>query len=371
MQQSQQSRTGLIMAILVVSGLMVGAVVGLLIGWVFWPVDYVDTAIADLAPEYKDEYVVLVAYAYSVDGDLEKAQARLEELEVPNINQSLSAQIDRYIQEGQDEADIQVLVMLAHELGVTSPQMVAYLVTPTPTPTVTPLPTPTPTPTDTPIPATPTPIPPTDTPLPPPTDTPVPSTDTPIPPTSTPIPPTNTPRPKPTNTPKPKPTNTPKPTNPPAAKWTWTARLVGPGEDSQGCEVGTLMVRVTVVDANGSQVGGVWVYDRYSGQYRVTGHKGDDPYWGPGEAQFDYGSHGGGSMCIATGEGGPCESGFTRDLPCFWLPPIEDLHASGYCDQCCETGASLERCRELTNAGTCFQTGAGHFSWRVVFKRSW
>jgi hypothetical protein len=131
------------------------------------------------------------------------------------------------------------------------------------------------------------------------------------------------------------------------------------------------MVRVTVVDANGSQIGGVWVYDRYSGRYQVTGHKGDDPYWGPGEAQFDYGSGGGGSMCIATGEGGPCESGFTRDLPCFWLPPIEDMHSSGYCDRCCESGVSVEGCRQLTNERKCFPTGAGHFSWRVVFKRSW
>ena len=161
MEQSQQKRTGLIVALLVILGLTAGAVVGLLLGWVVWPVQYTDTAIADLAPEYKDEYILLVAAAFTTDGDLEKAQARLVRLEVPNINQSLSALIDRYILEGRDEAEIRALVALANAQGVISPNMVAYLATNTPIPTDTPLPTPTPLPTDTP---TVTPVPPTTTP---------------------------------------------------------------------------------------------------------------------------------------------------------------------------------------------------------------
>ena len=177
MEQSQQKRTGLIVAILVILGLTAGAVVGLLLGWVVWPVQYTDTAIADLATEYKDEYIVLVAAAYTTDGDLEKAQVRLARLEVPNINQSLSALIDRYILEGQDETEIRALVALANAQGMMSPNMVAYLATNTPIPTDTPLPTPTPLPTDTP---TPTPVPPTSTPIPP-TETPFPDTPTPLP----------------------------------------------------------------------------------------------------------------------------------------------------------------------------------------------
>ncbi len=231
MEQAQRKRTGLTVAVLVILGLMAGAVVGLVIGWVVWPVRFVDTSIADLAPEQKDEYMLLVASAYVTDGNLEKAQARLARLEVPNINQSLSALIDRSILEGQSEVDIRALATLANALGVVSPQMLAYLATPTPLPTDTPLPTPTPLPTDTPtatsLPPTDTAVPPTDTPPPQPTDTPPP------PPTNTPVPPTNTPKPQPTNPPKPQPTNPPKPTNtpqPPATKWTWTARLLGPGQ---------------------------------------------------------------------------------------------------------------------------------------------
>jgi outer membrane biosynthesis protein TonB len=366
MEQPKRNRTGLRVAILVILGLAAGAILGLLLGWVIWPVTYTDTAIAKLAPEYKNEYMLLVASAYASDGDLEKAQTRLAQLEVPNINQSVSALIDRSISEGWGQSDIRALAGLGHALGVSSPQMMAYLATPTPEPTDTPLPTSTPLPTDTP---TPTPPLPTETPIPP-TSTPVPPSDTPPPqPTSTPIPATNTAKPNPVNTAKPQPTNTPKPTNPPAAKWTWSASLVGPGQDGQGCDYGNLQIRVTVVDASGRQLGGVWAYDKYSQLYQVTGNV-NSPDFGPGETKFEYGVGGGGSICLAGGDGGPCITDFTRDMSCYYTPPVEDLFAAGYCN-CCEPGISLDRCRQLISEGKCFGTGAEHYSWRVVFKRGY
>ncbi len=377
MQQSQRNRTGFHIALLVVLGLTVGAGLGLLLGWVVWPVDYFDTAIADLQADYKEQYIILVASAYGWDHDLEKAQARLDQLEAPNIQQWIAELADRAINEGRDEADIRALVELAHGLGVDSPQMAAYLATPTPLPTDTPPPTPTPAPTATPtatpvlptdtlVPPTDTLVPPTDTPQPEATDTPLPeSTDTPIPPTDTPQP---TSPPQPANTKPPAPTNTPKPTSPPAAQWSWSARLVGPGQDSQGCDYGNLQIRVTVVDAKGGQIGGVWLYDRYSGQYQVTGNV-SSPEWGPGETKFEYGIGGGGSLCIASGQGSACVSDFTRDMPCYNPPPFEDMWSSGYCE-CCEVGITKQRCQELYNAGaSCMNWG--HYSWRIVFKRSW
>lgn len=375
MEQPQRRRTGLIVAVLVILGLTAGAVIGLLIGWVVWPVSYTDTSLADLSPEDKEEYTLLVAHVYYSDGDLEKATSRLEQLGVPNINQSLSALIDRYISEGQDEADIRALVALADGLGITSPQMVAYLATQTPLPTSTPLPSPTPLPTDTP---TLTPIPPTDTVVPteiPATDTPLPQpTDTAEAPTSTPVPPTATSIPQPTNTPRPTnppaPTNTPQPTKPPAPSWSWSARLVGPGEDAQRCDAGSQQIRVSVVDANGSPLSGVWIYEQYAGMYQVTGHKGDDPYWGPGDVEIPCpGFQGGGVVCIADGPGGSCTSPQTRGMSCYTAPSVEDLHAAGYCENCCKVGVSLDECRQLVNEGKCM--GNGHYSWRVVFKRSW
>ena len=374
MSQARRHYTGLMVAVLVVLGLTAGAILGLLFGWVIMPVNYVDTELADLSPEAKEEYILLVATAYYYDGDLERARNRLAELDLPNPGQSVSVLCEACIAEGRSEEDIRAMATLADGLGVASPQMVAYLASPTPEPTNTPLPTDTPLPSDTPT-ATPevptsTPEPPTDTPAPEPT-----ATDTPLPqPSDTPLPPSDTPKPtsppQPTNTPKPKPpTNTPAPTQPPQPKWSASARLVGPGEDGQNCGVGNLQIRVTTVDAGGSQIGGVWIFDKYSQQYQVTGNV-DSPDWGPGETKFEYGIGGGGSLCVASGQGGGCISDWTRDMPCYYLPPVEDLYAAGYCN-CCEPGISLERCRELINQGTCFATGAEHFSWRVVFKRNW
>jgi hypothetical protein len=127
-----------------------------------------------------------------------------------------------------------------------------------------------------------------------------------------------------------------------------------------------LQIRVTVLDGKGSQMGGIWVYDKYSQQYQVTGNV---PDLGPGETKFEYGIGGGGSLCLASGEGGPCITDFTRDMPTYFLPPVEDMFAAGYCN-CCEPGATLERCRQLISEHSCFKTGAEHLSWRVVFKRS-
>ncbi len=311
----------------------------------------------------KEEYTLQVAEAYAAAHDMEQAKAQLAELDVPNVGQWVIQCADQAIAEGRSEADIRSLCELARDLGVESPQMLAFLATATPLPTDTPKPTPTDTPTSTP---TPTPKPPTATPTLAPTDTatPVP-TDTPAP-TATPTR-TNTPKPKATPAPKP----TAAPTKTAAPSWSWTARLVRVGEDAQICPPpgGNLQIRVTVVDANGSQIGGVWIYDQYSKTYQVTGNV-DSPDYGPGETKFDYGRDGGGSLCIATGQGGECVTGFTRDMPCFNAPPMEDLYEAGYCS-CCEPGATIERCRELQSQGSCGCLLWHHFSWRVVYTRGW
>lgn len=379
----QRSRTGLSLIVLLGLALTAGLGLGLFFGWVVWPVRYVDTSFADLAVEQQEQYIVLVGAAYARDRDLDKARERLVQLDSPKIEVWVANLADRYISEKRAESDIQALVELAHGLGVDTPRMVAYLATPTPLPTDTPLPTstptPTPVPTDTPVP-TETPIPPTDTPPPPtPTDTARPN------PTATAIPPTHTARPQPTNPPQSKPTATPTkkpapptPTNtpkPPAAKWSIVEqRLVGPGEDAQTCESGNLQIRVMVIGPNGNQLGGVWVHDVYSGQDQVTGNV-DSPDWGPGETKFEYGQGGGGKLCITSGQGGSCESPYTRDMPCFDPPPFEDVWAAGYCS-CCggEAAVNKDVCRQIYEAHSESNKCVGwwgHYSWRVVFKRNW
>lgn len=352
----------------------VGLVAGLALVVAAGSSDEAAGSIASLGVHEKEDYIVLVAAAYAQDGDLEKAQESLDQLGAPNAAHWVAEVADKYIQEGGDPQDIQNLVLLAEALGVISPSMVAYLPTYTPVPTMTPsptlIPTNTPVPTSTPMPsptatdlptATPTEQPPTAT-L---TATPPPPTET-----ATEIPVTNTPKP-PTNTPKP--TKPPKPTNtpsPPPVAWNWSERLVGPGEDGQACSHGLLQIRVTVLDAGGNQIPGVWIHDRYSQIYQVTGNV-DSADWGPGETKFEYGGFGGGSLCIASSQGGGCETDYSRDMPCYEPPPFEDMWASGYC-QCCgsDAGADKEICRSMYEAGDrCVNWG--HYAWRIVYQRSW
>jgi hypothetical protein len=371
MRISQTSRARLSVGILTALSLIIGVLVGVQLSKNISPIRLGGADVADLDAVKKGDYVVLVAKAYARDKDMEKARDRLKQLGFPNYGQWVANLTEQAIAAGVDESDIGVLVALSRDLNVVSSGMMAYLPTSTPRPTKTPPPTatatPTPpptatsTPTQTPIPPTETSLPPTETPEPSPTSTPMPTETIAVP---TDAPPTATS--KPTQPPKPKPTNTPAPTQPPAPKWTWSARLVGPGEQGQQCYGSpNQMLRVMVVDAAGKQVPGVWIYESYSGQYRVSGHKGDDPYWGPGEAEFA--GITGGRLCIATGEGGPCESDYTRDLPCHEPPPLDDLWAAGYCE-CCEAGITKEKCGELLEAGSCL--GVGHYMWMVEFKRS-
>ncbi len=54
-----------------------GLLAGLFYGWVINPVEYVDTAPVSLRIDYKSDYVLMVAEAYSVEKDLAMAVSRL------------------------------------------------------------------------------------------------------------------------------------------------------------------------------------------------------------------------------------------------------------------------------------------------------
>ncbi len=113
-----------------VGGLAIGAGLGLFYGWVVSPVQYVQGPMSDLSRRYKDEYTVMVAAAYQVDGDLTEALRRLKPLGVTNIPQYVRDVTERYISEsgpGQ-EADIRNLVVLSRALGYYTPPMQPFMV---------------------------------------------------------------------------------------------------------------------------------------------------------------------------------------------------------------------------------------------------
>ena len=109
-----------------VVGLAVGAGVGLYLGWVQFPSQFVNSPAASLSERYKDEFTVMVATGYLKDGDLGGAFDRLKILGVPNIPAYVQAVTERYISNSRDANDITYLVGLAEGLGRLTPIMEPY-----------------------------------------------------------------------------------------------------------------------------------------------------------------------------------------------------------------------------------------------------
>jgi hypothetical protein len=125
----------LLLSILI--GLGVGLAIGLFIGWNVAPVQYVESPLSAMLPRFTDDYTVMVASGYQVDGDLQEALVRLQPLGVPNIPQYVRDVTERYISESGtgNENDIRTLVVLSRAFGYYTPPMQAFAL---PTPVATP-----------------------------------------------------------------------------------------------------------------------------------------------------------------------------------------------------------------------------------------
>jgi hypothetical protein len=138
-------------------GLVIGLAVGLIYGWVVQPVRLVDTAPGSLRADFQDDYVALIAAAYSATGDLPRAQARLALLPAAANEDHLAALAQARLAAGRPAPEVQALAALAAALsgGNPSPSAVPTRspapVTARPTATLTtPRPRPSPLPTATP-----------------------------------------------------------------------------------------------------------------------------------------------------------------------------------------------------------------------------
>lgn len=116
-------------------GLLIGLAFGLTLGWVIAPVQIVDSPMRNLDRRFKDEYTVMVAAAYQVDGDLQAAIDRLTPLGVSNVFTYVRDVTERYIsQRGTGlESDIRTLVVLSCAMGYCTDPMQPFLL-PLPTP---------------------------------------------------------------------------------------------------------------------------------------------------------------------------------------------------------------------------------------------
>ncbi|MFW6183833.1 MAG: hypothetical protein ACOC8X_08545 [Chloroflexota bacterium] len=109
-------------------GLLLGAALGLYLGWVAWPTEFVEANPTILEEEYRRDYTLMIAHAYALDGDLDAARIRLASLEQEAPDQWLLTQTVDAILSGRDEQTIILpLVRLSRDLGLNSPAMAPYL----------------------------------------------------------------------------------------------------------------------------------------------------------------------------------------------------------------------------------------------------
>ena len=92
-----------------------------------WPVEFTEADPTILEESYQRDYTVLIASTYALDGDLAAARRRLNTLGKVDSSAWLLDQVVAHILENEDEVEIRHLVLLANDLGLSSPAMTPYL----------------------------------------------------------------------------------------------------------------------------------------------------------------------------------------------------------------------------------------------------
>jgi len=110
-----------------ITGFFLGIVLGLIISWWVFPVEYVDTPPSSLREDLKDEYRVMIALSYAINRDLERAKLRLQLLDgeetvtqttlLPTSAYQLAIQAQKALADGRVETEAQALGLLAAALG--------------------------------------------------------------------------------------------------------------------------------------------------------------------------------------------------------------------------------------------------------------
>jgi hypothetical protein len=265
------------------TGLLIGLVLGVGYAWVLAPVEFIDTTPDSLRADFKDEYRYLIAASYHVSGNLERASARLTLLGDPDPAAALGAQAQRMLAANAPAGAVRLVAELAEamlnpalasaelpgEPAAEPPQSppVASDIQPLP-PADTPLPTDATSPFE-PI------LAPTETPSPSPTNT---RTATPDPRTRTPTP-TNTPR----NSPTPIPTATIRPSLTPTATPGLPFQLVNQSTFCDSVRPGLL--QVVLENAAGNPASGIEITITWLGG-EETFYTGLKPELGFGYADF-------------------------------------------------------------------------------------
>jgi hypothetical protein len=108
-------------------GFVLGAALGLYLGWIVWPIEFTNADPTLLSDQTKYDYALMVATTYQQDGDLAAARWRLATLGSEDVNAwYLGVTIDAILL-GKDEADVRRMVAMANDMGLQSAALQPYL----------------------------------------------------------------------------------------------------------------------------------------------------------------------------------------------------------------------------------------------------
>ncbi len=118
------------------TGLVIGVVIGLLYAWLFSPVQYINTAPASMRSDFKAQYRALAAVAYMASGNLNRAQLRLAELKDGDLSSQVAAQAQAWLDGTHPDSEVRALNVLAAAMqqGPTPASGSPTAVTPAPQP---------------------------------------------------------------------------------------------------------------------------------------------------------------------------------------------------------------------------------------------
>jgi len=108
-------------------GVAIGLALGFAIGWWLWPAKYTNTPPSVLRQDYYDDYLLMTAAAYEVEGNLKQAQERLIALAPKKPVVSVIELAERLVKTGGDPEEIARLARLAQAMGTTTSTLAPYL----------------------------------------------------------------------------------------------------------------------------------------------------------------------------------------------------------------------------------------------------
>ena len=98
-----------------------GVAIGVLLGWVFNPLNIVDTGLDSLRIDYKTDTILMVAQLYQSEGDLPSALTRLSKLGETNPSDLMQIAINYATQHDYAPIDINAMQNLADDIAGFSP----------------------------------------------------------------------------------------------------------------------------------------------------------------------------------------------------------------------------------------------------------